>query len=579
MSQVTAISEIGADDFARRFSLRASNLMWLLGAGSSATAGIPTAWDMVWEFKQRLFVAQRRVSIQAVSDLSSAAVRAQIQAHIDAAEHLPPAGAPDEYAALFEAVYPAELDRRAYMDSKMAGAPSYGHLALATLMRAGLCRLVWTTNFDAMVADACARVYGATGPLTTVALDRPDQAAELIGDGRWPLEVKLHGDFRSRRLKNTGDELRHQDARLRQVLVDSCRRHGLVVAGYSGRDASVMDALQEASEAEGAYPAGLFWLHGGENEPFERVGQLLTSAAHAGVEASLVRVENFDEALRDVVRLLGDLDTRALDEFAVDRRRWSGAPRPAGGRGFPVVRLNALQVTEAPTVCRRVVCSIGGYREIAEAVEKAGVGMIFARVRAGVLAFGADSDVRAVLEAYGIEEFDLHTVETKRLRYDSGERGLLRNALARAVARHRGLALDRRRSIDLLRPAEPTDTAWKSLRGMVGALTGKVPGNPGLTWHEGVGMRLDWADDHLWLLVEPRTIFDGVNAGNRVAVSDFARERTVGRYNRQLNDLVEFWTRLLCGDGGELRALGVSDGVDAVFRLSQTTAFSRRARA
>jgi len=37
------LPEIGADDFVRRFSLRARNLMWLLGAGASASAGIPTA--------------------------------------------------------------------------------------------------------------------------------------------------------------------------------------------------------------------------------------------------------------------------------------------------------------------------------------------------------------------------------------------------------------------------------------------------------------------------------------------------------------------------------------------------------
>jgi hypothetical protein len=38
---------VGADDFARRFSLRAGNLMWVLGAGASAAAGVPTAWDMI----------------------------------------------------------------------------------------------------------------------------------------------------------------------------------------------------------------------------------------------------------------------------------------------------------------------------------------------------------------------------------------------------------------------------------------------------------------------------------------------------------------------------------------------------
>jgi NAD-dependent SIR2 family protein deacetylase len=145
---------------------------------------------------------------------------------------LPSLGDRDEYAALFEAFYPAEMDRRAYLDAKMAGAkPSYGHLALATLMRAQLTRLVWTTNFDPLVADACARVYGTTGRLTTVDLDASELAAQCIDEGRWPVEVKLHGDFRSRRLKNTSDELRHQDARLRRVLVDSCRRFGLVVVG------------------------------------------------------------------------------------------------------------------------------------------------------------------------------------------------------------------------------------------------------------------------------------------------------------------------------------------------------------
>lgn len=580
MAQVVAIPEIGADDFARRFSMRAANLMWLLGAGASAAAGIPTASHMVWEFKQRLFVTQRRVSSQAVADLSSPAVRAQLQAHIDASDGMPHAGAPDEYAALFEVVYPAEADRRAYMDAKMTGAqPSYGHLALAALMKAGLCQMAWTTNFDAMVADACAQVYKRTGPLTTVALDRPEQAAELIGDARWPIEIKLHGDFRSRRLKNTSDELRHQDARLRQLLVDSCRRHGLVVVGYFGRDDSVMDALEEALETEGAYPAGLFWLHRGEHEPHERVAQLLSGAADGGVEASLVRVENFDEAMRDVTRLLDGLDVSVLDDFAAARRRWSGAPRPSGGRGFPVVRLNALLVTDASTVCRRVVCSIGGHSEIAQAVAQAGVDMLFARVRSGVLSFGADADVRAALEPYGIDEFDLHTIETKRLRYDSGERGLLRDGIARALARHRGLRHARRRSSDLLYPADVRDPAWIPLRGLVGDLTGVLNSHPDVTWYEGLGTRLDWADDQLWLLLEPRTVFVGLDDASKAAASDFARERTVRRYNRELNELVDFWSRLLYGDGAQLRALGISDGVDACFSLSQTSAFSKRARA
>lgn len=569
--------QIGGDDFSRRFSLRAHNLMWLLGAGASASAGIPTAGDMIWEFKQQLFISQRRVSPQAVADLSSPGVRTQLQAHIDSAGTYPPADDPEEYATLFESVYPVEMDRRTYMDSKVTGAkPSYGHLALATLMKEQHTRLVWTTNFDPLLADACAKVYGTTGQLTSATLDTPDLAAQCILEGRWPVEVKLHGDFRSRRLKNTSDDLRHQDARLRQILVDSCRRYGLVVIGYSGRDNSVMDTLEEVLRDSAGFPAGLFWLHRGERPPLPRVERLLLRASEAGAESALVVVENFDETLRDLIRLMKGVDTSFLDAFAKERRRWSGAPPPTGSRGWPVVRLNALPVTQAPTVCRRVVCEVDGYAEARAAAEQAGVDILIGRVKAGVLAFGRDTDVRAAFQLHNITEFDLHEIAATRLRYDSGERGLLRDALTRAISRQRGLDAIRRRAADLLSPVDPEQPAWRPLRDLVGSLTGTVRNYPELRWHEGIATRLDWADDRLWLLIEPRTVFYGLTPENRSAVTDFARERTVKRYNRQLSNLIGFWSGLLAGDGSDLRAFGLGDGVDAVFRLSSDIAFSHR---
>jgi hypothetical protein len=580
MEAETVLPEIGADDFVRRFSLRAANLMWLLGAGASASAGIPTAGDMIWDFKQGLYVSQKRTSPQVVADLTSPTIRSRLQAHIDSLGNLPIVDAPDEYAALFEAVYPAEADRRTYLDAKIAGAkPSYGHIALATLMRAQLTRLVWTTNFDPLLADACAKVYDGTGYLTTVGLDAPDLARQCINDGRWPVEVKLHGDFRSRRLKNTPDELRFQDERLRQVLVESSRRFGLIVAGYSGRDSSVMDTLEEALKETGAFPAGLFWLHRGETLPLARVQQLIAKAVGLGIEIALVRIENFDEILRDLVRLKTSIDTSLLDKFAVERKRWSAAPRPTGSRGWPVIRLNAIPVTQTPSVCRRIVCTIGGYSELRSAVASAKVDVLVARTKSGVLGFGTDANMRLAFESYGITDFDLHTIEIKRLRYESGERGLLRDALTRAISRHRGLRFIRSRATDLLLPYHPGDAIWADLKQQVGALGGVVKVSPDLQWHEGVATRLEWADDRLWLLVEPRTVFEGITEANRGIAADFARERTVRRYNRQLNGLIALWAKHLAGEGNDLRAFGLGDGVDAIFRLSADTAFSRRAGA
>lgn len=552
--------------------------MWMLGAGASASAGVATAWDMIWEFKQRLYLSQRRDAPHAVADLSSDAVRNRIQSHIDASGRFPPPDDPVEYAALFEATYPAEMDRQRYIDLKLAGAkPSYGHVALASMMRGNLVRLVWTTNFDSLVDDACVQVFGTTARLTTVALDAP-ALSHNIQAGRWPVQVKLHGDFRSQQLKNTTDELRQQDQRLRQVLVDECRRGGLIVAGYSGRDDSVMDVLEEALDRDGAYPFGLYWLHRGTAKPLPRVVRLLKAAADKNVKGGLVRIENFDEVLRDLVRMCADLDTSALDTFAAARPRWSAPPAWTGRKNFPVLRFNALPVLTHPTVFRRVRSGfVGTFAELRGAVEQSGADILFARTQAGILAYGADAEVRRALSGSPMEPFELYPIEKEWLRNESTERGLLRAALSRAISRGRGMEVKRRYAKDMLRPADVSQAQWAPLKGLVGSLAGTVPGHPALGWYEGVGLRLDWADGRLWLLFEPRTFFEGTTDDNRGAAADFARERTVKRYNHVLNALFDFWSGLLAGDGTELRAMGTGDGVDAVFTLGRITAFSKRA--
>lgn len=569
---------IPLDDFVRRFPLRAKNLMWFLGAGASASAGIPTAMDMIWEFKRALFISRRPPgSHQVLPDLSQPTVRHRIDEYIRALEDMPSPGAPDEYACFFEDAYPAERDRQAFLKAKVAGAkPSYGHMVLATLLREGLTRLIWTTNFDVLMEDACARVSGTTGTLTTVTLDNAEQAGHAILDEHERVQVKLHGDFRSRHLKNTDEELRYQDARLRELLIDSCRRLGLVVLGYSGRDASIMDTLDEAMENSNAFPSGLFWFCRGDDPPLPRVARLLTRGVAQGIEVALISIDNFDETLRDIIRMMEDIHTKELDEFARARQHWSPVPVPRNRRGgWPLVRLNALPVVQTPSVCRLVVCEIGGTANVREAVDRAGVNVLAVRSRAGVLAFGADGDVRTAFDPYGITHFDLQPLDTNRQRYDSSERGLLNDALVLALTRHCGLTALRDRG-RILVPAKPEEAVWSTLRKLTRQLSGVVDKHPELRWWEGVGVRLDWASDRLWVLIEPRIALEGVTDENRAAATDFVRERTVRRYNRELNDLIDFWASHLAAGGGELRGLNVTAGIDAIFRLSSVTAFSRR---
>ena len=127
-----------------------------------------------------------------------------------------------------------------------------------------------------------------------------------------------------------------------------------------------------------------------------------------------------------------------------------------------------------PSVCRRVNCDIGGHAEVVAAIEQANVQILATRTQAGVLAFGADNDVRSAFSSHGIKEFDLHPIELRRLRYDSQERGLLRHALSRALAGKHGLTLIRRRNTDLLAPSDPADQRWTPLKKLIGNLSGSV---------------------------------------------------------------------------------------------------------
>jgi hypothetical protein len=151
------------------------------------------------------------------------------------------------------------------------------------------------------------------------------------------------------------------------------------------------------------------------------------------------------------------------------------------------------------------------------------VHVLAVRSQAGVLAFGADSDCRAAFAPFGIEAFDIDTIEQRRLRYESQERGLLRRALSDALARAHGLTLDRRRRADLLAPRDPGIGRWSGLGRLVDGVSGSVRGHPELSWREGVSVRLDWANERVWLLAEPRLVFAGMDEANRAAATEFAR--------------------------------------------------------
>lgn len=577
-----AIQLLDTPAFLRLFQLRAAQIMWFLGAGASRAAGIKTAGDMIWDFKQRLYRSQKKLPPSAITDIGEPAVQRKLQAYFDSLGGFPSAGAEAEYAAYFEATYHSPKDRRAYLGELIArGKPSFGHHALALLMDEDLCRVVWTTNFDRTVEDAAAVRLGGTGRLVVGDLKEPEKIRRAVDENRWPVYGKLHGDYHSGALKNTDTELRSQDEEMRRNLVDACRRQGLAIIGYSGRDASVMAALDEALDDGRGFPGGLFWFKRSQDTPYSAVTSLIARARALDIDAHLVEAESFDELFSDLLRFLPQTADK-LATLAGEARPRLAAVKPRVSTGsVPAIRMNALAVTSRPALCRIVDCTIGGDREVEEAIAGAGVDIIARRVRDGVLAFGSDSGIRAAFEPFGIKAFDQHPLSSKRLAKEGGERALVRDALLRAIANRPGLTLERCRGRMRLRPVasqvQPsifnTETAKP-----VDRLSGVVP-KTHTAWTEACGLRVDYRLEQLWLLIEP-TVATDLPADPPVDVAEvvreFVRERRARRHNRLANALLEGWISLIVGrePSVRLKTFGIGDGIDAEFEILRTSAFS-----
>ena len=109
-------------------------------------------------------------------------------------------------------------------------------------------------------------------------------------------------------------------------------------------------------------------------------------------------------------------------------------------------------------------------------------------------------------------------------------------------------------------------------------LAGTIP-NTSLKWAEAVRIGIEYWLGQLWLLIEPtiwveRTDDEELHMKSR----EFIRARLAGRFNPKWNELLHAWSQIIT-DGQEeceLRTFGLADGVDAVFKISSLTGFSKR---
>lgn len=612
---------ISAAQFSTALALRPNLVAWFLGAGASAASGIPTGYDMIRNFKAEIFCRENNLSPREI-DTGDQVWLERIDRFFRQTSILPPDGDPNEYAAAFEAVYPQPRHRRQYIDDAISkGTPCFGHRVLGSLIAAQKVDCVFTTNFDPLVEDAAGAANNllsveARARPTVAGIDSGERALRCLRESDWPLVAKLHGDYQSVSIKNTGTELEKQDDSMRHVLVEASQRFGMVFVGYSGRDSSVMEALASVLREPDAFPNGLYWVTSSASKLLPAVTQFLEAAHIAGVDVAVVECKTFDELAADVIKRV-ELPKLLMDHVmqAHPEPRLVPVVLPeTTALQFPVLRYSAVLIESIPKTARRIALTQATTTPVVRGLLRAhGCKAVVAANGHELAVFGRDEEVIAILGPDGAKLDGTIALDPTR---DSWALGLLYDALVKALSRYRPLIPRYKRAghsliVATQREGDDPERVRRQEQDLAqlrfaygGPVTGTVQ-KLGFPFQEGIFLKLEQIEGRWWCGFEPYTFVDiprdpevdkgmygetataerdalgrSFDARGGDPAGDWRRERWAQKYNKNWASIIDAWTKLLTTTrDGSVRAfnLGDGEGVDATFALSTFTGWSRPA--
>lgn len=575
-----------------KFCPRPQQYAWFLGAGTSAVAGLPTATDVIWDLKRRYYGREESQDLQ-VADMQVPAVQERVQAFMES-RGFPPIGDPAEYCRYFELIFGVNRERQrqylmAFLSEKKVTL-SVGNRVLAGMMASGLARVTFTTNFDSVVERAYAEISGRS--ISAYHLEGAANANQALNNEEFPFYCKLHGDFRYESIKNLSVDLNIQNVELGKAMTNATSRFGFIVAGYSGRDESVMELFQRALAGGNPFPHGLFWTGRRGTPVLPAVLKLIGEAKALGVDAEYIEVDTFDALM---LRLWRNLDNKVPKYDAKVRKTAQASvsiPLSPPGRG-DIVRLNAMPVMEMPTRCLAIeFVNQKEWVDLRAATIAANGALIFTKADT-VLCWGAAATVREYFpDVVKIEDYDLSS-RIADLENNLQVKGFLEEALAKALARDRPLIARTTKSGSNL-IADPNDAnqgAFAALHEQTGKISGRIPGlmtiveyeHPEakqISFAESVRISIDFAAGQAWLVLDP-DVWIWPPWAKRQA-TDFLDKRRANRFNKLYAALLDAWVRIIEGDeanDGEISIAAFPEGSAAenpVFRIGLGEAHTRR---
>lgn len=267
----------------------------LLGAGASVKSGVPLARDMVamaamWAWCRRNSRSFRDPRLTRSDWYPWLFEQSWFVADVPWADQFP--------TAVERLLKPQESRREFFFRVlERAATPSAGYEALASVVGAGTINHVLTTNFDGLVIQACRADRGVS---RVELIRRPADLHLFSLAPRYPQVVQLHGSVEHYEDRNIETETRTLDPQVRDALLPLLRDHPLVVIGYRGAEASVMeDLLLRGVDQVNGYRHGIYWCMLPGETPSPLVEKL---AQRAGANFVFVEIPGFDEAMTEWAR-------------------------------------------------------------------------------------------------------------------------------------------------------------------------------------------------------------------------------------------------------------------------------------
>lgn len=305
------IKKLQFDEFLRSVTISKNDTYsLLLGAGCSISSDIKSANDCIWDWKKTIYKSNNSSVQDWIDNYKNPKAQTVIQNWLDNQGVYIENGSVEEYSFYAKKCFPIEDNRRQYFQKNCSNKqPAIGYRTIPLWVKQGVLDTVWTTNFDNLIGDSC--VYGAIQGID-ISLDTVQRINQRAQNKNELPIIKLHGDFKYGDLKNTDEELQKQDETFRQKLIEYLVDKHLIVIGYSGRDSSLMNALQEAYSKPGA---GILYWCGYGNEIDTKVASLINHANDNNRSAFYIPTEGFDTTMINLTKLIVEENNKLKNEL------------------------------------------------------------------------------------------------------------------------------------------------------------------------------------------------------------------------------------------------------------------------